>query len=68
MYEELYAPLPDVRAYLERIGLKDLQPEPTVEWLDRIIHSQLTHIPFDAMDCWERARHLRWRLMIFLIK
>ena len=52
MYEELYAPLPNAEAYLERIGLKDLQPEPTVEWLDRIIHAQLTHIPFDAMDCW----------------
>ncbi len=55
MYEELYAPLPNVEAYLERIGLEGLHPEPTVEWLDRIVHAQLTHIPFDAMDCWGKG-------------
>ena len=55
MYEELYAPLPDAGAYLERIGLAGETPEPTAEWLDRIVHAQLTHIPFDAMDCWGRG-------------
>ena len=55
MYEELYAPLPDAGAYLERIGLAGEKPEPTAEWLDRLVHAQLTHIPFDAMDCWGRG-------------
>ena len=52
MYEELYAPLPDINAYLERIGLEGSNPLPTVEWLDVLTHAQLTHVPFDAMDCW----------------
>ena len=55
MYEELYSPLPDADAYLERIGLAGESPEPTAEWLDRLIHAQLTHIPFDAMDCWGKG-------------
>ncbi len=55
MYEELYAPLPDVGAYLDRIGLAKETPEPTVPWLDRLVHAQLTHIPFDDMDCWGRG-------------
>lgn len=55
MYEELYAPLPDLNAYLERIGLAGEKPEPTAEWLDRLVHEQLVHIPFDDMDVWGRA-------------
>ena len=55
MYEELYAPLPDSDAYLDRIGLAGAQPEPTAEWLDRLVHAQLLHIPFDAMDVWGRG-------------
>ena len=55
MYEELYSPLPDADAYLERIGLAGERPSPTAEWLDRLVHAQLTHIPFDAMDCWGRG-------------
>ena len=55
MYEELYAPLPDAAAYLARIGLAKETPAPTVEWLDRLVHAQLTHIPFDDMDCWGRG-------------
>ena len=55
MYEELYAPLPDVGAYLDRVGLSGETPALTVEWLDKLIHAQLTHIPFDAMDCWGRG-------------
>ena len=56
MYEELYAPLPDVGAYLARIGLPaDRRPEPTAEWLDKLVHAQLVHIPFDAMDVWGRS-------------
>ena len=57
MYEELYAPLPDAAAYLKRIGFARETPEPSAEWLDRLVHAQLTHIPFDAMDVWGRGRN-----------
>ena len=55
MYEELYTPLPDSAAYLARIGLAGTTPEPTAEWLDKLVHAQLLHIPFDAMDVWGRS-------------
>ncbi len=55
MYEDLYAPLPDAGKYLERIGLAGEKVEPTVQWLDTLVHAQLTHIPFDDMDCWGRG-------------
>lgn len=55
MYEELYTPLPDSAAYLARIGLAGAIPEPTAEWLDKLVHAQLLHIPFDAMDVWGRS-------------
>lgn len=55
MYEELYAPLPDSAAYLSRIGLAGMQPEPTAAWLEQLVHAQLIHIPFDAMDVWGRG-------------
>ena len=55
MYEELYAPLPDRAAYLKRIGLAGEIPEPTAVWLNKLVHAQLLHIPFDAMDVWGRG-------------
>ena len=55
MYEELYAPLPDSAAYLERIGLADAQPAPDLAWLEHLVRAQLTHVPFDAMDVWGRG-------------
>ena len=36
MSEELYEPLPDVDAYLERIGIKQVK-EPSLEFLDELI-------------------------------
>lgn len=55
MYEELYAPLPDSAAYLSRIGLEGAKPEPTAAWLEQLVHAQLLHVPFDAMDVWGRG-------------
>lgn len=49
MYEDLYAPLPDVKKYLNRIGI-DEKIEPTRENLDRLIFANLTHIPFENLD------------------
>lgn len=55
MFEELYTPIPDCNAYLERIGLAGAAPSPTLSWLDTLVHAQLTHIPFDDMDVWARG-------------
>lgn len=55
MYEEFNAPLPDVDAYLERIGLSGAQPKANLEWLDRLVHAQLVSVPFDDMDVWDRG-------------
>ncbi len=52
MYEELYAPIPDVDAYLERIGLKGEKIENSKEGLDRVLEAHLLHIPFDDLDVW----------------
>jgi len=52
MYEALYLPLPDAAAYLRRIGLEGEEIKTDLAGLDRLIHAQLTHVPFDDMDVW----------------
>ncbi|MCR5845648.1 MAG: arylamine N-acetyltransferase [bacterium] len=49
MYEELSEPLPDLDAYLERIGYTG-PVEPTVEVLDALLMAQLLNVPFDDLD------------------
>ena len=52
MTEKLYEPLPDVGAYLERIGIAD--PEPlTPEFLDKLIDAHQRAVPFDDLDVYE---------------
>ena len=49
MYEELYSPIPDVGAYLERLHL----PEPEVpdrEYLNRLIYAHQKYIVFENLD------------------
>ena len=54
MYEELYAPLPDRAAYLERIGLRD-EPMPlNAETLHKLMYAHLTHVPFENLDVLEK--------------
>lgn len=55
MYEELYERIPDVSAYMERIGLAGERINTDREGLDRLIHAQLTHIAFEDMDVWGRG-------------
>ena len=54
MYEEYYEKLPDRNAYLSRIGIDDHNLAPTVETLDRLIMAQLTHVPFENLDVYDR--------------
>lgn len=49
MYEELSAPLPDRKRYLERIRTTgDLKPD--LETLNKLILAQLRNIPFENLD------------------
>ena len=49
MYEEYREPLPDLNAYLERIGLAEA-PEPTPENLDMLVFRHQCSVPFDDLD------------------
>lgn len=49
MSEELYEPLPDVDAYLARIGIAQAK-EPTLEFLDELIDAHQHAVPFDNLD------------------
>ena len=53
MSEELYAPIPDVNAYLARIGIAEAK-EPTVSFLDEIIDAHQRFVPFDNLDICEK--------------
>lgn len=55
MYEELYAPIPDVLAYLERLGLGGYQVEVSEAALSRLVCAHLTHIPFEDIDVWTKG-------------
>ena len=49
MSEELYEPLPDIDAYLARIGISQAK-EPTPEFLDELIDAHQHAVPFDNLD------------------
>lgn len=53
MSEELYEPLPDLKAYLERIGITQVK-EPSLEFLDELIAAHQSTVPFDNLDICER--------------
>ncbi len=49
MFSPLYAPIPDVDAYLDRIQA-DKKISLTKEYLDHLIYQHQTHIPFENID------------------
>lgn len=56
MFEELYAPLPDAGAYLERIGLPGLPRKADLETLDRILYAHVHTVPFENLDAWAAGK------------
>lgn len=56
MHEGLYAPVPDVGAALARIGLEGCSPEPTLDFLDRLLDAYISNIPFENYDVWRYGR------------
>lgn len=55
MSEALYEPLPDVGAYLKRIGI-DQAKEPTADFLDELINAHQHAVPFEDLDVYELHR------------
>ncbi len=53
MSEELYAPIPDVKAYLNRIGIQE-EKAPTTGFLDELIYAHQHSVPFDNLDVYEK--------------
>ena len=52
MYEELYAPISDLDAYLHRIGMKREDITHDEAGLNALVRAHVGHIPFDDMDVW----------------
>ena len=52
MYEALYAPIPDVNAYLDRLGLTAPLPV-SLETLDEVCLAHQCRIPFENLQCFE---------------
>lgn len=52
MYADLYTPLPDADAYLERIGISRPQ-SPTAEFLDELVYAHQRSVPFENLDVYE---------------
>lgn len=48
-FSKLYEPLPDMQAYLRRIGFEG-KPEPTLECLEKLVTCQLLSVPFENLD------------------
>jgi N-hydroxyarylamine O-acetyltransferase len=48
----LYAPLTDIRSYLQRIKFEG-EPEPTLDCLEKLMTCQLLAIPFENLDVYQ---------------
>ena len=48
MFEEFYAPIPDLNAYLDRIGVSACPP--SADFLDELITGHQQRIPFENLD------------------
>ena len=54
MSEELYEPIPDLDAYLKRIGIAQAK-DPSPAFLDELIYAHQCSVPFDNLDVCERG-------------
>ena len=52
MYEELYAPIPDIDAYLQRIGAVREELDLSADTLSRLVRGHLLNVPFENLDVW----------------
>ena len=49
MYESMNQPIPDISAYLDRIGLSEA-PAANLEGLNALIWAHQTHVPFEDLN------------------
>ena len=54
MSEELYQPVPDVDAYLARLGIREAA-QPTPAFLDELIYAHQRSVPFEDLDVYEKT-------------
>ena len=54
MNEEYYEALPDIQAYLDRIGVR--MREPSVDYLDELVYAHQCTVPFENLDVYEYRR------------
>ena len=54
MSEDLYETLPDVEAYLMRIGIREAR-DPSASFLDELINAHQRTVPFENLDIYERG-------------
>lgn len=52
--DELYEPLPDIDAYLKRIGIGEAKA-PDAAFLDELVLAHQTHVPFENLDIFEKG-------------
>ena len=55
MHEELYVPLPDIRAYLDRIGFEG-EPDLTLETLHELVYRHHITVPFENFTICEEKK------------
>ncbi|MBQ9067729.1 MAG: arylamine N-acetyltransferase, partial [Eggerthellaceae bacterium] len=53
MNDGAYLSIPDVRSYLDRIGVAAAK-EPTRAYLDELVYAHQTHVPFENLDVFDK--------------
>lgn len=56
MYEDFYANVEDIAAFLRRIDLDPAEIEPDLASLKKIMYNHHRHVPFDNLDVWAEAK------------
>ena len=54
MTDGLHGPVPNIDAYLDRIGISQVR-KPTLEFLDEVIYAHQCNIPFDNLDICDKG-------------
>ena len=49
MFEGVHDKIPDITAYLNKLGINEI-PQPTKENLNKLIFAHLSHIPYENLD------------------
>ena len=56
MYEELYANIEDIGAFLKRIHLDPAAIRPDLESLNKIMYNHHRYVPFENLDVWDQVK------------